>query len=79
MNRGRIMTRALPLLIVIGLFLSAMETWPARSRYSCRRRCWRGFIAHNDIVVSLNSMIEMDLTGAYSCEYLKEHQYDVSG
>jgi len=44
-----------------------------------RRCCWRGFIEQNDTVVSMNLMIEMDLTGACHGEYLKEHQYDVSG
>lgn len=36
-------------------------------------------IAQNDNVVSVNSTIEMDLTGACNSEYLHGHQYSASG
>lgn len=36
-------------------------------------------IAQNDHVVSVNSTIEMDLTGACNSEYLKGHQYSATG
>lgn len=36
-------------------------------------------IAQNDRVVSVNSTIEMDLTGACNSEYVKGHQYSASG
>ncbi|WP_225306132.1 acetyl-CoA hydrolase/transferase C-terminal domain-containing protein [Mycoplasmoides gallisepticum] len=36
-------------------------------------------IAKNDNVVSINSTIEIDLTGACNAKHLKGHQYSVSG
>lgn len=36
-------------------------------------------IAHNDNVVSINSTVEMDLTGAANSEYLAGHQFSASG
>ncbi|MES3518772.1 acetyl-CoA hydrolase/transferase C-terminal domain-containing protein [Mycoplasmoides gallisepticum] len=36
-------------------------------------------IAKNDNVVSINSTIEIDLTGACNAEHLKGHQYSASG
>jgi len=36
-------------------------------------------IAQNDRVISVNSTIEMDLTGACNSEYVKGHQYSASG
>ena len=36
-------------------------------------------IARNDNVVSINSLVEMDLTGAANSEYLAGHQFSASG
>jgi itaconate CoA-transferase len=36
-------------------------------------------IARNDNVISVNSTIEMDLTGACNSEHVKGHQYSASG